>query len=244
MEGNAPIQLQDSVFVDRRFQLLQAVDCAGLNRTKGKWYTAVPPLSRCRTGLTPGDYFGRTMVANLPVTIKVGIVNVSVAGCKIELFMKDSFQAYTATAPPWMTNIIKEYDGNPYARLVELGKQAQEAGVIKGILLHQGESNTNDSTWPVKVKRIYDALLADLNLKAASIPLLAGELVHADQGGKCAGMNMIIANLPQQIRNAYVISSSGCTSAPDKLHFDVAGYRELGKRYGIKMLSLLGYASN
>lgn len=244
MEGNAPIQAQDSVYVDGRFQVLQAVDCPGLNRTKGNWYTAVPPLSRCRTGLTPGDYFGRTMVANLPANIKVGIINVSVAGCKIELFMKDSSQTYAATAPSWMTNIIKEYGGDPYARLVELGRQSQQTGVIKGILLHQGESNTNDSTWPAKVKRIYDALLADLNLTAASIPLLAGELVNADQDGKCASMNTIIATLPRQIPNAYVISSSGCTSAPDKLHFDAAGYRELGKRYGIKMLSLLGYAHN
>jgi hypothetical protein len=56
-------------------------------------------------------------------------------------------------------------------------------------------------------------------------------------------MNKIIATLPQQIPNAYVIPSSGCTSAPDKLHFDAAGYGELGKRYGLKMLSLLGYTS-
>jgi hypothetical protein len=84
MEGNARIEAADTVNVDERLKVLEAVDCANLNRTKDNWYTAVPPLSRCRTGLTPGDYFGRTLVANLPKNVTVGIINVSVAGCKIE----------------------------------------------------------------------------------------------------------------------------------------------------------------
>lgn len=241
MEGNARIEAEDSVGVDPRFQVMEAVDCPNLNRTKGQWYTALPPLCRCRTGLTPTDYFGRTLVANLPDNIKIGIINVAVGGCKIELFQKDSFQTYAATAPGWMKNMIKEYDDNPYARLVEMAKLAQKDGVIKGILLHQGESNTGDTTWPNKVKGVYENLLNDLKLKSKSVPLLAGELVDAEQGGACASMNKIIATLPQTISNAYVISSQGCTQRGDKLHFTAAGYRKLGKRYGQKMLSLLGY---
>ena len=140
-----------------------------------------------------------------------------------------------------MINMIKEYNGNPYHRLVEMAKLAQKDGVIKGILLHQGESNTNDSTWPGKVKAVYDDLLKDLNLNANAVPLLAGELVNADQGGRCASMNAIIAKLPQTIFDAHVISSKGCTDAADNLHFDAAGYRKLGTRYAATMLSLLGY---
>src|SRR4051812_15072651 len=98
--------------------------------------------------------------------------------------------------PSWMIGMIKEYDGNPYARLVEMAKLAQKDGVIKGILLHQGESNTGDSTWPSKVKGVYDNLLHDLKLKSKKVPLLAGELVDAEQGGACASMNKIIATLP------------------------------------------------
>ena len=81
----------------------------------------------------------------------------------------------------------------------------------------------------------------DLSLKPDAVPLLAGELVHADQKGACASMNAIIAELPKTIPNSHVISSAGCLSRPDRLHFTAAGYRELGKRYGEKMLSLLGY---
>jgi Carbohydrate esterase, sialic acid-specific acetylesterase len=244
MEGNARVRAEDTVNVNSRFQVMEAVDCPNLNRTKGHWYTAIPPLCRCRTGLTLTDFFGRTMVANLPEDVRVGIINVSIGGCKIELFDKDNYQSYVTKAPSWMLGMIKEYDGNPYARLLEMAKLAQKDGVIKGILLHQGESNPNDSLWTKKVKVVYDNLLKDLHLKAKKVPLLAGETVNADQGGICAGMNKIIATLPQTIKNAHVISSAGCTDAADNLHFSAEGYKELGKRYAEKMLLLMGYKGN
>ena len=239
MEGNAKFEPQDTVNVDSRFQVLEAVDCPNLGRKKGNWYTAIPPLCRCRTGLTPVDYFGRAMLANLPENVRIGVINVAVGGCKIELFDKDNYESYVATTPNWLKNMVKEYDGNPYGRLVEMAKLAQKDGVIKGILLHQGESNTNDTLWTKKVKVVYDNLLKDLHLKAKKVPLIAGETVNADQGGICASMNKIIATLPQTIKNAHVVSSSGCTDAADNLHFDAAGYRELGKRYADKMLSVM-----
>ena len=242
MEGFPGLQEQDKSGVDDRFRVLAAVDFPKQQRTKRHWYTASPPLCRPSTGLCPADYFGRTLVSNLPPRIKVGVVNVSVAGCKIELFQKDTFQSYAATAPNWMTNIIATYGGNPYEHLVAMGRQAQKDGVIKGILLHQGESNTNDKQWPNKVKGIYDSLLKDLNLKPEQVPLLAGGLVPLDQKGACATMNKIIADLPQTIPTAYFVASDGCEGRPDHLHFTPAGYRELGTRYGLKMLSVLGYS--
>jgi hypothetical protein len=238
MEGNARFEPQDTI-VNSRFKVMEAVDCPNLGRVKGQWYTAVPPLCRCRTGLTPADYFGRTLVDSLPEKIKIGVINVSIGGCKIELFDKANYQSYIATAPNWMQGMIKEYDGNPYQRLVDMARLAQKDGVIKGILLHQGESNTNDSTWPSKVNIVYTNLLQDLNLKAKEVPLLAGETVNANQGGVCASMNAIIATLPNTIPNAHVISSAGVPDARDNLHFNAEGYRILGKRYAEKMLELL-----
>jgi hypothetical protein len=239
MEGAARAELQDST-VNPRFQVMAAVDCENLARTKGNWYPAVPPLCRCRTGMGPADYFGRTMVENLPENVKVGVIVVAIGGCKIELFDKENYQTYVETAPGWMKGMIKEYDGNPYGRLVEMAKLAQKDGVIKGILLHQGESNPNDTLWTRKVKGVYDSLMNDLNLDPKNVPLLAGETVHADQQGICAGMNTIIATLPQTLPNSVVISSAGCADGPDNLHFSAAGYRELGKRYAGKMLELMG----
>ena len=242
MEGFPGVQPQDKTNVDDRFQVLATVDFPKLGRQKGHWYPAVPPLCRPSTGLGPADYFGRTLVANLPKNIRVGVVVVAVAGCKIDLFEETHYQAYASNAPSWMKNIIKQYDGNPYQYLVAMAKLAQKDGVIKGILLHQGESNTSDRQWPNTVKGVYDDLIKDLNLNAEEVPLLAGEVVNADQHGACASMNKIIDDLPKTIPNSYVISSAGCTAIPPQhLHFTPAGYRELGKRYAEKMLSLLGY---
>lgn len=240
MEGFPGLEPADAGPVDERFQVLAAVDFPKLNRKRGEWYPAVPPLCRPSMGIGPADYFGRTLVSNLPPQVKVGIVNVAIGGCKIELFMPDQYQAYSATAPNWMTNLIAAYGGNPYQHLVTLAKRAQRDGVIKGILLHQGESNTNDKEWPAKVKAVYENLLRDLKLKATDVPLLAGEVVAADQKGVCASMNGIIAELPKTIPTAHVVSAAGCASLRDHLHFSPAGYRELGRRYAEVMLPLLG----
>lgn len=243
MEGFPGIEERDRGPVDERFQVLAAVDFPKLNRRSGHWSPALPPLCRPGTGLGPADYFGRTLVSNLPPHISVGIVNVSVAGCKIELFEKDTFQSYAATAAPWMTNIIHAYDGNPYQHLVAMAQRAQQDGIIKAILLHQGESNTNDKDWPAKVQGIYRNLLADLELRAEDVPLVVGELVHADQQGACASMNRIIGDLPRTIPTALVVSSAGCPCHRDRLHFNPAGYRELGKRYAQTLLPHLGYGT-
>jgi lysophospholipase L1-like esterase len=125
-----------------------------------------------------------------------------------------------------------------------MAKLAKKDGIIKGILLHQGESNPNDTLWPNKVKGIYDNLMKDLNLDPKNVPLLAGETVNSDQGGACAGMNAFIAKLPQTLSNSYVIPSTGCIGIKDHLHFSAEGYRKLGKRYAAKMLSILGYQIN
>jgi hypothetical protein len=235
MEGSARYEAQDTINVDPRFKVLQAVDCPEINRQKNVWYSALPPLGRCKTGLTPLDY----LIENLPEDVRIGIINVAIGGCKIELFDKNNYASYVKTAPDWMKGALNEYGGNPYGRLIELGKIAQKDGVIKGILLHQGESNTGDISWPEKVRSVYSNLLNDLNLDAAVVPLLAGEVVHKEQGGVCASMNEIIAKLPEIIPTAHVITSRGCTDSADNLHFDVEGYRELGRRYGQQMLSLL-----
>lgn len=239
MEGSAHYEAQDTL-VNPRFQVLSAVDNKELGRVKGNWYPARAPLCRPNTGLTPADYFGRTMVENLPENVRIGVVHVAVGGCRIELFQKDKREAYVKTAPDWMAGILKAYDNDPYGRLVEIAKIARKDGVIKGILLHQGESNTGEQDWPQKVKSVYESLLADLNLKAEEVPLLAGEVVNADHGGVCASMNPIIATLPQVIKNAAVVSSKGLSCAADHLHFDAAGYRVLGRRYAEQMLKLMG----
>ncbi|MEN6427390.1 MAG: sialate O-acetylesterase [Phycisphaerales bacterium] len=238
MESGGRMEEMDRT-MDRRFQIMADFDNPARGWKKDNWYDAVPPLAARGRGVCLVDYFGRTMVANLPENIRVGVIKVSVPGCKIELFEKDTFETYLDTERDWMKSLVKNYGGNPYQYFVDMAKVAQRDGVVKGILLHQGESNPNDHQWPNKVKGIYDHLIEDLNLKAEDVPLLAGETVNADQGGACASFNEIMAELPKTLPNSYVISSAGCTCHPDHMHFNPAGSRMFGKRYAEKMLTLL-----
>lgn len=239
MEGQGAIEEQDKT-VDNRFQVMQAMDCTNPDREKGVWRTAIPPLCQCSSGLSPADYFGKTMVEKLPDSIKIGVINVAIGGCDIRLFDKDIYQEYKTTyTEKWFTDKIKFYDGNPYEYLVKLAKTAQKDGVIKGILLHQGETNTGNKEWPDYVKKIYNDLLTDLSLSSESVPLLAGELLATEQNC-CSSMNPIINTLPNIVPTAHVISSKGC-SAKDNAHFDSEGYRILGQRYAEKMFDLLEF---
>ena len=237
MEGQGVISDQDKQ-VDDRFLVMQAVDCPELGRKRGVWRTAIPPLSQCNTGLSPTDYFGRTLIENLPKNVKVGVINVAVGGCDIRLFDKNIYQDYDSTyVQDWFLDKVKIYGGNPYKHLVELAKISQKDGLIKGILLHQGETNTGDEDWPFYVAKIYKDLMNDLSLNPSEVPILAGEVVSV-QGSCCSSMNPIINSLPEVIKTSHVISSRKC-SAMDNAHFDAEGYREMGRRYGAKMLEIL-----
>jgi hypothetical protein len=227
-----------------RFQVLAAVKLPG-ERAADQWHDAYPPLVRQDRGLCPADGFGRYLVKNIPDSsgIKIGVVIVAVAGAKLDGFDKENCVAYYQNQEDWMKQLVNEYGGNPYQRLVELGRLAQERGVIKGILLHQGEGGGGTPSWEVNVKRIYDNLLEDLNLEPNSIPLLAGE-IH-----KNAGSSAFINKLPQQSAQFYVISSDKLTTAvdagspdtggADRVHFSPEGMMTLGERYGEKMFELL-----
>ena len=240
MEGQGDVGSQDKT-VDERFQVLWAANngsCSG--KTKGKWATAVPPLAHCQGAkLGPTDYFGRTMVEKTDSKIKVGVIVVAVAGCSIQLFDKDGYANYARSQQSWMTQRINEYGGNPYGRLIEMAKKAQEDGVIKGIIFHQGETDAGDGQWPSKVKKVYDNIIKDLGL-GNDVPFLAGEVLRS---GSSKGANNNIAKLPQQSKNFYVISSEGFNQAlgdGQNVHFTSQEYRDFGKRYAEKMIEVLG----
>ena len=241
MEGAARPEAQDLVSPGPRFLLMPAVDDPQRGRKMGEWCEAVPPLCRPNTGLTPADWFGRTLVASLPENIKIGVIHVAIGGIDIKGFLSDSIKSYVKKAPNWMKGMLEAYNNNPYERLVTLAKKAQKDGVIKGILMHQGETNTGDPKWAGMVKQVYDNLCGDLQLKPEDVPLYAGNIVQADGKGVCIGCKKQIDELPQTLHTSQVISSDGCTNGPDRLHFDAAGYRELGCRYGEAVARNLGF---
>lgn len=235
MAGAGAIETQDKT-VNSRFQVMASADCSQFNRKFGKWSPAIPPLWGCPTGgLCPVDYFGRTMVDSLPSNIKIGVIVIGIPGCDIALFGKTGYQGFDT-----YKYVPTRYNGSAYAWLMDLAKLAKQDGVIKGILMHQGETNSGQATWPNKVKTVYDNIIADLGLVASKTPLLVGELLYQNQGGACGGHNTIIATVPNVIPNSYVISANGLPgNENDKFHFNSLGNRNFGIRYAQKMLLLL-----
>jgi len=238
MEGQGGIESQDKT-VDSRFQVLWTTNETNCGKSLGQWSDAVPPLASCSGKLGPTDYFGRTMVEKTDSQIKVGVVVVAVAGCSIKLFDSPLDQGYMSQQAGWFTQRVNAYGGKPYERLIEMAKKAQEVGVIKGIIFHQGETDAGDGQWPSKVKSVYDRIISELGL-GKDIPFLAGEVLR---GGMSQGANNNIAKLPQQSKNFYVISSEGLTQPLNdgqNVHFTSQEYRDFGKRYAEKMIEVLG----
>lgn len=241
MEGNAQWEEVDNE-VDSRFQMLATTNFDTPKRTMGNWYTANCPIVSPMGKLGPTDYFGRTMVAAMPTNVKIGVVAVAMGGSPIEMFDKDKYEQKLAESPTeWWAQLSKNYYGsNPYGRLIEMAKKAQESGVIKGILLHQGCSNCGNPEWPNMVKKIYNDMLTDLNLNAEDVPLFVGETEYENMGGGCSSHNTVVAKIPSVIPTGHVVSAEGIPgNGTDAWHFSAAGYRTLGKRYAFEALKVM-----
>lgn len=242
MEGNAQWEDVDNE-VDSRFQMLATTNFDNPKRTMGNWYTANCPIVSPMGKLGPTDYFGRTMVAAMPTNVKIGVVAVAMGGSPIEMFDKDKYEQKLKDNPTeWWAQLSKNYYGsNPYGRLIEMAKKAQESGVIKGILLHQGCSNCGNPEWPNMVKKIYNDMLTDLNLNAEDVPLFVGETEYENMGGGCSSHNTVVAKIPSVIPTGHVVSAEGIPgNGTDAWHFSAAGYRTLGKRYAFEALKVMG----
>ena len=245
MSGGAAAEAVDMEYVDDRFQML-ATDTMYKNpvRIMGSWYTAYPPIVSGGATVCPADYFGRSMVAALPADHRVGVLAVAAGGLDIRAFFPEVGEDYILYKE---SPGVAKYDCKLYRRLVDMAKEAQKVGVIKGILMHQGEANCGqpDSLlWPQWVMTIYESLINDLNLNANEVPLLVGEVGNASEDGKSQTFNDVIAQVPSVIPTAHVVSSVGCPLDASRLHFSASGYRVLGKRYAIKMLEQLGYPAH
>ena len=242
MEGNAQWESQDVGNVDPRFQMLATCNFSSPNRKLGNWYKATCPIVSPDGKLGPTDYFGRTMVRELPDK-KVGVIAVAMGGSPIEMFDKDKYEQKMKDNPNewWVTLAKRHYGGNPYGRIIDMAKKAQEVGVIKGILLHQGCSNCGDPNWPSMVKKIYNDMLKDLNLKAADVPIFVGEVEYADMGGGCSSHNVQVDRIPEVIPTGHVVSAKDLPgNGTDPWHFSAQGYRILGQRYAKVALNLMG----
>lgn len=249
MQGTADIQAQDRIRDPRVMTLQSENGCNGQNWTYGQWREAFPPQVRCNQegGLGPGDTFGHTMAANMPENVKIGLVGGAYGGAQIESFLPNCSQYASnngkpnACYPPYgdVNGAPKGSNGatSMYNWVLELAKKAQEAGVIKGIIFHQGESNASSPNgWTGKVNQYVTALRNDLGLSADELPFIAGELPYT---GCCSSFNTYVRQIPSAVANGhYVTADGGLNDKGDGLHWDSAAVREMGRRYAAKMLEV------
>jgi hypothetical protein len=227
--AGAPSPAAEDQVEDPRVQVLAYQDCPNLGRKYNQWYPARAPLHDCHGGVGPGDYFGKALAKAYP-DATIGLVPLAISGVDIDFFMKGvvSKRRGEFRIPP------DNHWSGAYEWCLERARLAARAGTIRGIIFHQGESDTGDATWVGKVDQLVTDLRADLALGEA--PFVAGELLHSGCCGKWH--NPLIQRLPQTIAGARVVSTVDL-SGMDEAHFDLPGQRELGARYAAAMLELL-----
>lgn len=204
----------------------------------GKWYPAIPPMFHPTENLSPADYFGRAMVDSLP-GVTVGIIPVAIGAVAIKAFDKDQYQAYFNSAESYIKNWARDYDSNPYQRIVDLGKKAKEVGVIKGFIFHQGETDGSGTEWQNTVYKTYKDIVNALELDENEVAFVAGEMLQ-EGNNCCSSKNGGIAQLKNKFKKFGLASSKGLQgNGRDPYHFGREGVIELGKRYCSEMLKLI-----
>ncbi len=250
MEGNAKPIAKDKE-CPKNFQSYVCYNGSydGKSYKVGDLRTATPPL--CRSGQAGGvgvtDYFGRTLATMVPEGDNVRVAVVALGGTAIDGFLEDYRQSYLdrlkAENTQWLLGYYKCYSNKPYDRMIEVAKKAISNGdSFDGILFHQGETDGYSAEWNKRVKQVYDNICKDLGVK--DVPFLAGQVTSNSNG--------CINNIPNYIKGSYVIKSNGCESdkkgengtvalgSDNGIHFNHAGYEEMGKRYAEQMAKIMG----
>ena len=155
MQGKAPIESKDKIstsdFTDADWARYKKMIIVDSNPSKvGTWATAKPPIVRPDTQLGVTDYFGRYLVKGLDERYKIGVVVVAVDGCSVKAFSKNktvcSNYLNDSGTGAWVTEAAAQYGNYPYGKLLEMAKKAQQSGVIKGIIYHQGETDVTGAS--------------------------------------------------------------------------------------------------
>lgn len=190
----------------------------------GKWVKAKHPLhfDKPVAGVGPGLAFGMEM-ANANPNVRIGLIPTAVGGSPIESWLPGALDRATNT--------------HPYDDAVERIKLAMQSGVIKGIIWHQGESNSNR---PEQVKAYLEQLKELIGrfrklVGNDKLPFVAGELGRYRTFGH---INDEIDKLPTTVPYTAVATTENLVHRGDTLHFDSPSADELGRRYAAKMLML------
>lgn len=233
MSGMSPMP-EEPWPVDENITFMVQYDCPRLDQTKDEWLPAEPPLHGCQwatsgIGLGLADYFGVALAEAWP-DAEIGLIPNAIPAVTIDVFMKGG------PSPGGGMKALPDGYTSAYTLMVDRVKAAQAVGRVRGILLHQGESDYNQGfgeEWLGKLATVVADLRADLGL-GEEVPFLAGQIPP----GNYDGHNVYVDQVPDAIPNSAVISSEG-TRIHDVAHFDAESARIMGQRYAEKLLELV-----
>jgi len=220
MAGRGKVAAEDKVAHPRVLTLNQS----------GKWEPAVAPLHFDKpklVGVGLGRTFGMDIAKNNP-DIVVGLIPCAVGGSSIDRWVPGKLHEQTQI--------------HPYDAMLQRAKVALTQGTLKGILWHQGESDSSPKGSKVYEERLV-ALMARLrkDLNAKHVPFIIGQLGQFEEKPwnesrkKVDQAHRSVAGTHDHV--GYV-QSDGLTHKGDQTHFDAASYREFGHRFAKKYLEM------
>lgn len=223
MAGRGDLEPEDEAPIEGVF----ALDASG------RWVPAVEPLHWDKP--VAGVGLARTFAAEYARRrpgVKVGLIPAACGGSPISAWAPGQY-----------------YDGtesHPYDDALARARRALRDGELKGILWHQGESDTTPELAPA-----YEAALVELierfrrDLTAPDVPFLIGQLGefpgapwHDAHRQVDRAHQAVAARVP----HSAFVPSTGLVSKPDNIHFDAASLREFGRRYALAFEALAAEA--
>lgn len=210
MAGRGIVEAQDTMTDPRIFSI----------NALGEVIPAKEPLHFYEpnlVGLDCGLSFGKALLPNVPKKVAILILPTAVGGSSISQWLGDS----TYRKVKLWSNFLEK---------VAIGKKY---GQIKGILWHQGESDANDKNIPLYAERLK---LLMQKFRAAvgnpQLPVILGELGSFSQNpGQWQQINAQIWAYVIKDFYAALVTTQDLQHKGDKVHFDSAGQRMMGKRF-------------
>jgi hypothetical protein len=195
----------------------------------GKWVPAIDPMhfDKAAAGVGLGKTFGQVIAEATP-GVTIGLIPCAVGGSPIDTWKPGVF--YPAT---------KCYPWDDMAKRAAL---ALKSGKLRGILWHQGESDSQPT-----LAAAYEAKLHDLisrlrqELNAPDAPFIAGQMGKFDDAPwtpEKSIVDQVHQDLAKKVPHTAFVSAEGLKHKGDKIHFDSASFRELGKRYAAAFLKM------
>ena len=193
--------------------------------TDGRWVVARDPIhiknARIDPGVGPGIPFATEMRKQNP-NRTIGLVPCAIGGTALARWVKGA---------------------DLYENAVARAKVAARAGAIKGVLWHQGESDTsskaNADAYEAKLVQMIADLRSDLNLPNA--PIVVGELgqfLSVDQYPYVKTVQDALKHVAMVVPQVGHAESAGLGDKGDRLHFSAAAQVEFGARYAKAMQKL------